>query len=114
MLRHKPSEMNKPRHRRRRKAANPAKRTKAARRQLEDGDDDLFDHPISDEDVDDMLEDPDPWEAGFELEEEEDEDVDERLRRRRRRIRDDEVRWQEEALADWREMESFRREYNDY
>jgi hypothetical protein len=114
MARRKPNTAKKPSDRRRKAAATPAKTFEPALGDMErnaDGreDGDLLDFQMSDDDID-SIDAPDSWDEGYVPEEEEDDDE---QFRRRRRLRDDELKWEEEALGDWREMESYRREYND-
>jgi len=114
MARRKPSKTNKPSDRRRKAATKPAKDVEPELGNMdgeEDDDgpgDDVLDFQMSDDDID-SIDDPESWD---EYVPEEEEDDDEHFRRRRK-IRDDELKWEEEALGDWREMESYRREYND-
>lgn len=107
MTRPKPSK-KKPSGKRRQAVAAKSTETELDDVGSTEGDDDLLDLAMSDDDID-SIDDPDSWEDGHAPEEEDDE---ERFHRHRR-IRDDELRWEEEAIFDWREMESYRREYND-
>ena len=115
MARSKPSKTKKTVERRRKAGVNPARAAGTAVGEVDgdeddgEADDDLLDFQMSDEDID-SLDDSESWDGGYESEEDEDEE--ERFRHRRR-LRDDELKWEEEALGDWREMESYRREYND-
>ena len=116
MARRKPSKTKRNSDRRRKAVVRPAKDVESARGvdgdEDDDGpDDDLLDFRMSDDDID-SIDDSESWDGGY-VHEDEDEDEEEEAFRRRRRIRDDELRWEEEALGDWREMESYRREYND-
>lgn len=106
----------------------PSKKKKAAKPKLDPGlelelddkdvedqnvEDDLLDFRMSDEDISDMIDDPEAWERDDVVEEDENDDEGDEPIARRRRVRDEEVIWQEEAIGEWREMESYRREYND-